>query len=190
MFKAVLSPRAFRDALRRLVGVLEYLETFFGKLPVEIRCDSSACLGIVAKGFSKALKHIRKLQDVSTKWVKETLDELGILASKVSSEDNGSDCMTKALSVEDTVYHFRFGLNVVNKSVAANEDFLDRFCNGSRCRRFTSEEVPHENCLCNGGRPRNREFHKDFIYPAGVIFSSAPAYSKNMLELARVVNFE
>ena len=52
---------AFRDALRRMVGMLDYLETFFGTIPVEVRCDSSACLGIVAKGSSKALKHIRKL---------------------------------------------------------------------------------------------------------------------------------
>ena len=67
--------------------MLDYLETFFGKLPIEIRCDSSACLGIVAKEDTNALKHVRKLQDVSTRWVKETVDELDIKAVKVSSED-------------------------------------------------------------------------------------------------------
>ena len=42
---------AFRDALRKLVGMLEYLEVFFGKLPIEIRCDSSAGLGFFARAF-------------------------------------------------------------------------------------------------------------------------------------------
>ena len=159
---------AFRDALKAVVGMLEFIQLFFGaSIPVSIGCDSSACLGIVAKGFSKALKHIRKLQDVSTKWVAETLNSLMIEAKKVNSEDNGSDLFTKALDVSDTIQHTRFGLGIVNESHCAHP-FLERECNGRPCRVFTSEfsqfgSVP---CFCNGGRPRKREFKKDYIYTA------------------------
>ena len=77
---------------------------------VQVLCDSSACLGMVNKGFSKALQHIRKLQDVSTRWVKETLEKLRILAQKVSSEDSGADLMTKALKLIDSQDHTRYNM--------------------------------------------------------------------------------
>ena len=183
---------AFRDALRRVVGMLDYLETFFGRIPVEIRCDSSACLGIVAKGYSKALKHVRKLQDVSTKWVKETIDQLDIKAVKVSSEDNGSDCMTKALSVDDTVHHFRFGLGIVDVKLARG-DFHRRQCNGAQCRRLVGEPLAEgEVCYCNGGRPRDRSFHKDYIYSAvsGILFKEKQGVHIDYVEIARSMNFD
>ena len=159
---------AFRDALKKLVGMLDFVQVFFGSVKLVVNCDSSACLGIVMKGYSKALKHIRKLQDVSTKWVRETLETLCIEAQKVNSEDNSSDIMTKALDVTDTVHHLRFGLGIVDECHCA-QPFFDRQCNGSPCRVFVSESARYGDlpCYCNGGRPRKKEFKRDYIYRAG-----------------------
>ena len=127
---------------------------------------------------------------MSTKWVKETLDEWNIKAVKVSSEDNGSDCMTKALSVEDTTHHFRFGLGVVDIKTARG-DFCRRTCNGAQCRRLVGELLAKDEvCYCNGGRPRDRQFHKDYIYSAGLLWTHEYDGSIDYVEIARAANFD
>ena len=111
---------------------------------------------------------MRKIQDVSTKWIREVLDKLKISASHINSEDNGSDVMTKALDVVDTRHHCRFGLGVVAERHCSSS-FVPRTCNGRSCRLFTSELGGefgglNDPCYCNGGRPRKREFKKDYVY--------------------------
>ena len=70
--------------------------------------------------------------------------------------------------------------------------FLPRICNGRPCRVFRGEisdlNLP---CFCNGGRPRNREFKKDYIYfvnrvVAKVFLSRTSQPAVKLLRTARV----
>ena len=167
---------AFRDALKKVIGIIDFVQAFFGTIPIRIGCDSTACLGVVLKGYSKALRHIRKIQDVSTRWIHEQIQKLKIEAVKVSSEDNSSDVLTKALDWLDTAYHSRFGLGVLKESLCSGP-FFHRICNGKNCRLFQSEKgtlFDTDPCLCNGGRPRKREFKRDYVYSAHPLVSDSP----------------
>ena len=106
---------AIRDALKALLARLGTLEALFPSVKVRMFSDSQAALQIVEKGVSKALRHARKLHDLSVKWVSAVIGQFGFWLGKVASPDNHSDPNTKALSVEDHEYHHRFGYGAVER---------------------------------------------------------------------------
>ncbi|MBT5874889.1 MAG: hypothetical protein HOH43_15840, partial [Candidatus Latescibacteria bacterium] len=156
---------AFRDALKKVMEILPLLEALFGCLIVKFFSDSSAALGIVKKGASKALRFARKVHDVSAQWIKDVVDRFGIVAEKVSSSDNSADVGTKVLGEKCRAHHIRYGQQMVPKDEAR----LPR-CKGRcysphagetfRCLQHTKGgdlcddcKDPSTTCLCQGGRP-------------------------------------
>ena len=103
---------ALRAALHFTMCLLPTVESMFtDQINVRIFVDSKAAIQISEKGLSRKLGHVRKLQQVSIRWIKDALQFVSL--AHVTSEDNTADVLTKAISAADTLFHYVCGMMMV-----------------------------------------------------------------------------
>jgi len=154
---------ATRNSAKHLFGALPVMETLFGKdLKVEIKSDSQASIQAIKLGRSQNLKFIKKVYDISLKWLSEYV---GPYVSHIVGPANSADALSKGLSLNSFEYHKRYGYGIVPKShaelprcIGACKDFEGKTqrCLGvvlkqnSKSMKCTECLKGHEKCPCHG----------------------------------------
>ena len=86
--------RALIDSVRELytAGAIGEAVAGITNLPLEVRCDSAACIALVKKGYSAKLRYLRKSVSVNLAWLRQFAASI---LDKVESALNRSDILTK-----------------------------------------------------------------------------------------------